>query len=233
MSNKLDIFEILGKNETENQEQHYAPDFDLLNVEELMGAEQPAVPEPIERELPAEEVQEPVKATASPVTVKKKTSRISKKAVLGILKIAVAVIAVVVFVTMAMTTVRVSDTSMDPVISEGDRIVVNKFTKSYSTGDVVLFRTDAGEKYTARIVAKGGDVVNITKNGKLFVNNNEQSGYTPLNDVSVVFPVIIDEETFFVLGDNRENAVDSRNATVGLLDEEDIIGKVVYCFKKL
>jgi signal peptidase I len=54
-----------------------------------------------------------------------------------------------------------------------------------------------------------------------------------ITDATVSYPVIVDEETYFVLGDNRTDSVDSRDGSVGLLEENDIVGKVVFCFKNI
>ncbi len=79
-----------------------------------------------------------------------------------------------------------------------------------------------------RIVARGGDKVDIIA-GELYVNDvkinepyvNQMTGKGTLN-----YPITVDDDCFFVLGDNREISRDSR--TFGLIDKTNIEGKVVF-----
>lgn len=133
---------------------------------------------------------------------------------------------------------RVYMNSMDPIISDGDRVVISKRIKQLKKNDVVMFKDNNGKKITARIVAVRGDVVNINNKGGLYINNELQveediHTVTAITDVAVAYPVIVQEGTYFVLGDNRSDSVDSRNSEVGLLEAKDVMGKVIFCFKKV
>lgn len=82
-----------------------------------------------------------------------------------------------------------------------------------------------------RVVAIPGDQVNI-KNGLVYVNGEVESGYqfqgkTYVNS-DLVFPLEIPENSVFVLGDNRENSLDSRG--LGLIDYSQIKGKALLRF---
>jgi signal peptidase I len=74
--------------------------------------------------------------------------------------------------------------------------------------------------------------------GKLYINgeaeeNSDVIGETLITDQNIQYPLLIGENEYFALGDNREAAVDSRNYIIGIINEDDIVGKVVFCVKKL
>lgn len=260
MKNKIDIFEIFNTNIDRNQEQQSAPDFDFFNVRELMeekkspengfygvkpGAEpEPesviiAEPEPVIITEPEPEpvaIAEPVLRTIPVYDEERKTAgRVSAKR-LVIKAISFGIIVALLSVLIGIP--RVYMNSMDPIISDGDRVVISKRIKQLKKNDVVMFKDNNGKKITARIVAVRGDVVNINNKGGLYINNELQveediHTVTAITDVAVAYPVIVQEGTYFVLGDNRSDSVDSRNSEVGLLEAKDVMGKVIFCFKKV
>ena len=80
-----------------------------------------------------------------------------------------------------------------------------------------------------RVIATGGDIINI-QDGNLYVNSKLQEedyikGSTPSKN-SIDYPLEVPEGSVFVLGDNREHSLDSRD--FGFIDHEQIKGKVVY-----
>lgn len=82
-----------------------------------------------------------------------------------------------------------------------------------------------------RVVAIPGDQVNI-KNGLVYVNGEAESGYQfqgqTYSNSDLVFPLEIPEDSVFVLGNNRENSLDSRG--LGLIDYSQIKGKALLRF---
>lgn len=104
-------------------------------------------------------------------------------------------------------------------------------------GDVVIVDsyTVYGKPLVKRIIAKGGDTISIdydagtvTVNGELlqedYIAAPTYLGY------DVQFPFTVPEGTLFVMGDNRNESLDSRSSYVGCIDERDILGKVLLCF---
>ena len=92
-----------------------------------------------------------------------------------------------------------------------------------------------GKPLVKRIIAKGGDTISIdydagtvTVNGELlqedYIAAPTYLGY------DVQFPFTVPEGTLFVMGDNRNESLDSRSSYVGCIDERDILGKVLLCF---
>ncbi len=123
---------------------------------------------------------------------------------------------------------------MSPRISAGDLMLYYRLEKSYSSGDVVVLRKD-GEQYTARVVAKGGDQVEITSDSQLRINGstvieNDIFYKTAQYESDVTYPVILGEDEYFVLCDYREGAKDSRY--YGAVTGAEIQGKVITVLRR-
>ena len=104
-------------------------------------------------------------------------------------------------------------------------------------GDVVIVDsyTSYGKPLVKRVIAKGGDTISIDYDAGTVEVNGEvlQEDYiaepTHLG-YDVEFPYTVPEGTVFVMGDNRNESLDSRSSYVGCIDERDILGKVLLCF---
>ena len=150
------------------------------------------------------------------------------------LAVAVAVIALVF--TFGLRVVQVDGHSMQPTLLNGERLLMTPL-KTPDYGDVVIVDsyTAYGKPLVKRVIAKGGDTISIdydagtvTVNGELlqedYIAAPTYLGY------DVQFPFTVPEGTLFVMGDNRNESLDSRSSYVGCIDERDILGKVLLCF---
>ena len=118
---------------------------------------------------------------------------------------------------------------MAPRISAGDLLLYYRLASDWATGDVMVFEKD-GEQYVGRIVAHGGDTVEVTDQATLVVNGStvlENNIYytTPKYENGPAYPLTLAEDEFFVLCDYREGARDSRY--FGPVSEDEIKGKVI------
>jgi len=121
---------------------------------------------------------------------------------------------------------------MEPTLYPGDRIIVNRLAYRLGEpkiGDVVVFRypLDPSRDYIKRVVATGGDVIEA-RNNVLYINGEPQppAEFLPDNVVYEDFgPVKVPSNSFFMMGDNRNNSADSR--VWGTLDRKFIIGKAM------
>ncbi|HML47014.1 MAG TPA: signal peptidase I, partial [Clostridia bacterium] len=81
-----------------------------------------------------------------------------------------------------------------------------------------------------RVIAMEGDQVSIGFEGKVSINGVEiEEGYLSSEGPGsgdVVYPVVVPAGRVFVMGDNRNVSVDSRNSSVGMLSVEEVIGCV-------
>ncbi len=130
--------------------------------------------------------------------------------------------------------VTVQGVSMEPTFQEGDRLIIRSVAYTPERGDVVVLDsyTGLGKPLVKRVVAIGGDVIDIDPGtGDVYINNELvdepyiDGSRTVVYDVQ--FPLTIDEGHVFVMGDNRDNSQDSRSSSVGQIDERGIMGKVV------
>jgi signal peptidase I len=130
---------------------------------------------------------------------------------------------------------RVQGTSMEPLLRDGERIVVNKFVYRFhriERGDVVVFwyPRDPSVSFIKRVVALPGDFVEI-RTGQLLVNGVPAAeDYLPASfrDTDSYPPTEVRKGYYFVLGDHRRSSNDSR--TWGEVPEKYIYGRAVFRF---
>jgi signal peptidase I len=83
-----------------------------------------------------------------------------------------------------------------------------------------------------RCIAVSGDFVNIDADGNVYVNDEliDEPYLTEksLGECDLTFPYQVPESRCFMLGDDREVSVDSRNSAVGSVSEEQIVGRIIY-----
>lgn len=115
---------------------------------------------------------------------------------------------------------------MYPALSDGDLTLTFK-KSSYVKNDVVFYEVN-GETHVGRVVAKSGDIVDITEDGNLLVNGTVQTGEIlfktyPPNDFSGALTV--EKNSVYILGDNRTDTTDSRK--FGCISLDKIKGKII------
>ena len=150
--------------------------------------------------------------------------------------ISAALVLVLIF-SFFFRIIQVDGRSMVPTLTHGDKLIVWAAGYTPQRGDVVIVDsyTSYGRPLVKRVIAKGGDTVSIDyATGTVAVNGEVlQEDYiaepTYLG-YDVQFPYTVPEGTVFVMGDNRNQSLDSRSTYVGCIDERDILGKVLVCF---
>lgn len=152
--------------------------------------------------------------------------------------IATAVIAVSVAFLFFFRTVGVVGSSMFPTLHDGDRIVLTSTYFEAQQGDIVVTCQPVGnEKFpdtlVKRVIATEGQTVDIDfEKGIVYVDGvalDEPYIYEATNDKEDFDgPVTVPEDCVFVMGDNRNNSVDSRDNRVGFIKEEYIMGKAMF-----
>lgn len=124
--------------------------------------------------------------------------------------------------------------SMNPVLRNGDVVLVNRIIYNATTpkrGDIIVFKPKGNENahyYIKRIVGLPGESVEIIEN-RIYIDGeklDEDYVATDIDDVGIVSEKIqLAGDEYFVLGDNRKSSEDSRNADVGNVKREYIYGK--------
>jgi signal peptidase I len=149
--------------------------------------------------------------------------------------LSVAVLFCFFLITFVAQAFRVQGTSMEPLLSDGDRIVVNKLVYrlgSIERGDVVVFwyPRDPAVSFIKRVVGIPGDRVEI-REGRVHVNGEalrEEYLHDAFRDDDTHPAVQVKPGHFFVMGDHRRSSNDSRSW--GEVPERYIYGRAAFRF---
>ena len=126
---------------------------------------------------------------------------------------------------------------MFPKMVPSDLLMYYRLDRDFYVGDVVVVGKDDAD-YALRIVAGGGDEVDISKEGQLIVNGSYQAetnifyptGEYEETTIDVKFPIKLKENEVFALGDMRRGAKDSRY--FGPVERDEIKGKVFVLYRR-
>ncbi len=131
---------------------------------------------------------------------------------------------------------EVEGASMEPTLYNGDNLIVDKISYRFRDPerfDIIVFPYKHKEKtyYIKRIIGLPGETVQIDEQGNIYINGEllvESYGREIIRPDNVGLaraPIVLGEDEYFVLGDNRNNSSDSRTEAVGNIKREDIIGR--------
>lgn len=149
--------------------------------------------------------------------------------------LAVALGLALVIIIFLYQPVKVEGTSMAPLLSDQERIFINKFVYRFEPierGDVVVFwyPLDRSKSFIKRVVGLPGETVEI-RSGRLYINNIELAEpYVPPSylDSSKYPSTVIRQDEYFVMGDHRDSSNDSR--VFGAVPRQFIYGKAVFAY---
>lgn len=144
--------------------------------------------------------------------------------------VVVAAVAVLV-ATLWMPVLRIYGSSMAPTLNDG-QIVISLKTTDFKTGDIAAFYY-GNKLLIKRYIAGASDWVYIDEDGTVSVNSIELDepylAEKALGQTNIELPYQVPDKRYFLMGDNREDSVDSRNTAVGCASDDQIVGKVVFC----
>ena len=128
---------------------------------------------------------------------------------------------------------RCSDDMMSPAYKNGDLAIYYRLQKNYQVTDTVVIEKN-GKTQIRRIVAKKGDMVDITGEG-LKINGYLQQEPDIYKETlpyknGVQFPITLKRDEYLVLGDNRSNAEDSR--IYGIVKKKEIKGIIMTMIRR-
>lgn len=124
--------------------------------------------------------------------------------------------------------------SMEPTLSSGDVVLLNK-TGKISTNDIVVFQPSSNlrAQYSVkRVIGTPGDKIRIS-GGDVYLNDVLFHNIAETEDIVdpglAATEIVLGEDEYFLLGDNRNNSEDSRYETIGNISSKAVIGKVWFC----
>lgn len=144
-------------------------------------------------------------------------------------------ICVVLAFTFVARLAGVSGDSMLPTLEDNDRLIITRLGGDFAQGDIVVVTNPdrLREPLVKRVIATEGQTIDIDfAAGAVFVDNYEL--YEPYiseataqrNDM--LFPQVVPEGHIFIMGDNRNNSLDSRDMRIGMVDNRDVLGRAIY-----
>ena len=123
---------------------------------------------------------------------------------------------------------------MEPMLTNGDNLIVDKISYRFQDPeryDIIVFPFKYEEKtyYIKRIIGLPGETVQIDDAGNIYIDGElleESYGKEVINDSGRASePITLQDDEYFVLGDNRNDSSDSRVESVGNIKRDDIIGR--------
>ncbi len=150
-------------------------------------------------------------------------------------ELCVAVISVVI-VTQFYQPAHVSGSSMKPQFFQGDYLLLSRQAyqnRKPQRGDVVVFQSTLQDKkgrkerLIKRIVGLPGETVEI-RDGQVYINGSLLiDNYTRTHYTNGSLQITVPSDSYFCMGDNRQNSTDSRSPAVGCVSSDRLCGKVV------
>lgn len=160
------------------------------------------------------------------------------KEIIGmVIYIVFVVIVVWLIITFVGQRTEVSGSSMYDTLEDGDNLWIDKLSyrfKDPERFDIVVFPyQDSSVYYIKRIIGLPGEKVRIDEEGTIYINGTpleEEYGYETIEPNMIgraEEDIILGEDEYFVMGDNRNDSKDSRFEEVGNIHKDELEGKAI------
>ena len=189
--------------------------------------------------------------TAEVLSPKEKKKRLFNDVMEILETMLVSVFVILMVFAYLLRPVTVEGRSMLPTLHDADRLVMYRLLYQPKQGDIVVVSDYGGnvldengnvvpsgaslnENLIKRVIAVGGQKIEVdASTGSVYVDDVRlDEPYireaTLTDDHAFAYPITIPEGYVFVMGDNRNHSTDSRNASVGLVKVEDVLGKAFF-----
>lgn len=142
--------------------------------------------------------------------------------------IIIFIIGVLLILALLPSYIRIKGHSMYPTLHNKRlyRVIPRPFVKEYKRGDIAVIYVQGIIPYTKRIIAVGGDKLQVTRKGAVTINGRmlNEPYVLPKNRGGKTVNMIVPDGCYFVMGDNRAHSTDSRN--FGVIEWWQLLGKV-------
>ncbi len=156
-----------------------------------------------------------------------------RELIIDSLKLIIVIIIILFLMLYVVSVTQVVGSSMSPTLKDEEVLILNKFQYRFfdiKRGDIVSLDYEDTKYLIKRIIGLPGETVKIVNN-QLYINDKIYEEEYLANDLNYDDFSLADlgyskipEDMYLVLGDNRENSLDSRE--IGLIKKEDINGKI-------
>ena len=151
--------------------------------------------------------------------------------------IGITIVCTLLFIYFVAQLTIVNGESMMPTLHNGDLCIMEKITTRFGhlkRNDVIVLKTKEENKpfFIKRVIGLPGETVRIDEDGTIFINdevyNDEYGAETIKNPGNAIDGIVLGEDEYFFLGDNRNNSNDAR--FIGPVKKKDIAGHVIFNF---
>lgn len=160
-------------------------------------------------------------------TYKSKYIKVLKSTVYALIIIAASAALVATFF---MPVFQISGNSMAPRYNNGEFVVSVK-TSNLKRGDVIAFY-HGNKILVKRVIASAGQWVAMDEEGNVYVDGLKlEESYIQnkvIGEYDIEFPYQVPDGHWFVLSDDRNESIDSRNSEIGCISQDDVIGKIIF-----
>ena len=149
------------------------------------------------------------------------------KVIKSLIPYVVIILAVILIRTFIITPVQVEGRSMAPTLEDNQILLLSKYKKNYKRFDIVVI-DDGNEKLIKRIIGLPGETLEV-KDNKLYIDGKyvkEDFEHDDTKDFVYNDKKEIPEGYYFVMGDNRDNSMDSR--VFGAFSKDQILGVTTF-----
>lgn len=149
--------------------------------------------------------------------------------------IAVSIFIVILVFTFVFRIVIVDGKSMFPTLENGQRLIISHLFYTPKQGDIVVANSQGLNKtIIKRVIAVEGQTVDIDFDNHTVSVDGEVLDEPYINEPTArdeggfEYPIVVPENSIFVMGDNRNHSTDSRSSFVGCISNDDVLGKAIF-----